>query len=132
MIFIIGYFSISLATEIFLNRLNKAYINQNIAIIGEISKIESVNIDNVIEVITKGNISAVSNGEKVLAHYGYSEKLPYTLNNIFSNEIKNANKLIVLLFSLIFVLIFTYMFTKLFVLYKGMNKLKEKAEMIVE
>ena len=131
-IFIIGYFSMSTATQVFLSRINKAYINQNIAIIGEISKIESVDIDNVIEVITKGNISAVSKGENILAQYGYDEKLPYSLNNIFSNEIKNANKLIVLIFSLIFVLMFTYMFTKLSVLYRGMNKLKEKAEMIVE
>ena len=131
-IFIIGYFSMSTATQVFLSRINKAYINQNIAIIGEISKIENVDIDNVIEVITKGNISAVSKGENILTQYGYNEKLPYTLNNIFSNEIKNANKLIVLIFSLIFVLMFTYMFTKLSVLYRGMNKLKEKAEMIVE
>lgn len=130
-IIVIGLFGMNKVLEHTLNIINDRYVKQNIALVGQLSKIEGVNMEEVISNITRGNQAEYEIGKKILAEYSYDENLSYLFNPIFESY-KNVNVLFVILFLIITIILFVYLFTKIKTLISCVERLRNKAELILE
>ncbi|MGL4453271.1 MAG: sensor histidine kinase [Sarcina sp.] len=130
-IVMLGLFAMNKGLDLTLNQINDKYIKQNIALVGQLSKVEGINIEDVISSITMGDKVGYEKGKEILAQYSYDENLSCLFNPIFEAN-KNVNILFVFLFGFIMLILFTYMFTKIHVLISCLERLKKKAELILE
>ncbi|MGL5067334.1 MAG: sensor histidine kinase [Sarcina sp.] len=127
LIFIVGFLGISKSIDITLQKISDKNIDQNISIIGSLAQIEGLDIEKVIESITKGDTSSYEEGAKILEEYSYTDGILYEFNSVIS-----SNKIIVVMYSIIITILFTYMFTKINTLLSCVERLRNKAELILE
>lgn len=131
-IFLIGLFSIFFINHITTKSINKAYLNQNIAIVGALGENKFIELNEIIPIITKGDLSYLNKGKEILDKYSYNEILPINKNIILNKTFKNFYLITIATYLIIFLFIFTYMKRQNKILETYINNLTKKAEYIVE
>ena len=130
-IFIIGLLGLNKAIDITLQEVSNKNVEQNIALIGKISQLEGIEMEEVITAITKGDSSYYKVGQEILSEYSYKEDLNYLFNPSFVGY-KSINKTINYIYTIIIVILFTYMFVKTNRLISCIENLRSKADLILE
>ena len=102
-------FLVFLSTFIFItynwfNEINKKYINQNTALVGAIISNNPELEEEIVPIITKGNIEQYYTiGNNILDKYYYTENLSSIKNPIIKDSYSNFNLTIILLWGVFFI-----------------------------
>lgn len=115
--------TVNIVIGISFENVKKSYINGSYAILGRVSKNETIKKDKVAEVFTHGaKIEDYENGKNILAHYGYKEDMDIGLMpNI--NQIYKTLKIHIsgiVLFSMILLYVITFLFYNKIITYVKM------------
>ena len=102
-------FLVFLSTFIFItynwfNEINKKYINQNTALVGAIISNNPELEEEIVPIITKGNIEQYYTiGNNILDKYYYTENLSSIKNPVIKDSYSNFNLTIILLWGVFFI-----------------------------
>lgn len=115
-----------------LSRVNKSYINQNTAIIGEVSKISPELTDKIVPIITGKESGDYKVGQSIMKKYSYDDTLLVNQNPLFINATKSFNLEFIgfEVMGIIIIIFGVMMIMK--PLFKEINYLNIRAENIVE
>ncbi|MBS4956036.1 MAG: HAMP domain-containing histidine kinase [Clostridium sp.] len=131
-------FLVFLAAFIFItynwfNDINKKYINQNTALVGAIIKNNPELEDEIVPIITKGNIDEYySIGNNILDKYYYNENLSSIKNPILKDSYSNFKLTIILLWGIFFIAVILLILNIISPIFNNIKKLGERADEMVE
>lgn len=131
-------FLVFLAAFIFItynwfNDINKKYINQNTALVGAIIENNPELEDEIVPIITKGNIDEnYSVGNNILDKYYYNENLSSIKNPILKESYSNFKLTIILLWGLFFIAVILLVLKIISPIFNNIKKLGERADEMVE
>lgn len=112
--------------------LNRAQLQQNVAVIGAVAKAYPQAETQIVEKFTKSLQGDYQYGKILLSKYGYDENLSIHKNNIVSRELRLANvrfQLLIAGFALSLIILLMLSYSSIF---KRIRKVGEKAEAAVE
>ena len=115
------------------NDINKKYINQNIALVAAIIENNPELEEEIIPIITKGNIAEYySSGNNILDKYYYNENLNSIKNPILKDSYSNFKLTIILLWGVFFLVVIVLIFKIISPIFNNIKKLGERADEMVE
>jgi len=112
--------------------LNRAQLQQNVAVIGAVAKEYPKAETQIVEKFTRGLQGDYQHGKILLSKYGYDENLSIRKNDVVSRELWFANvrfQLLIISFDFILIILFMLSFKSI---YKRIRQVGEKAEAAVE
>ena len=131
-------FLVFLSTFIFItynwfNEINKKYINQNTALVGAIISNNPELEEEIVPIITKGNIEQYYTiGNNILDKYYYTENLSSIKNPVIKDSYSNFNLTIILLWGVFFIVINLLIFKIISPIFNNIKMLGERADEMVE
>lgn len=131
-------FLVFLAAFIFItynwfNDINKKYINQNKALVGVIIENNPELEEEIVPIITKGNIDEYySIGNNILDKYYYNENLSSIKNPILKDSYSNFKLTIILLWGIFFIAVILLILKIISPIFNNIKKLGERADEMVE
>lgn len=115
------------------NDINKKYIDQNTALVGAIIKNNPELEEEIVPIITKGNINEYySVGNNVLDKYYYNENITSIKNPILKDSYSNFKLTIILLWGIFFIVIIMLILKIISPIFNNIKKLGEIADEMVE
>ena len=115
------------------NDINKKYINQNIALVAAIIENNPELEEEIVPIITKGNINKYYSSENnILDKYYYNENLNSIKNPILKDSYSNFKLTIILLWGVFFLVVIVLIFKIISPIFNNIKKLGERAEEMVE
>lgn len=127
-------FLVFLSTFIFItynwfNEINKKYINQNTALVGAIISNNPELEEEIVPIITKGNIEQYYTiGNNILDKYYYTENLSSIKNPVIKDSYSNFNLTIILLWGVFFIVINILIFKIISPIFNNIKMLGERLE----
>ena len=115
------------------NDINKKYINQNIALVAAIIENNPELEEEIVPIITKGNINKYYSSENnILDKYYYNENLNSIKNPILKDSYSNFKLTIILLWGVFFLVVIVLIFKIISPIFNNIKKLGERADEMVE
>lgn len=115
------------------NDINKKYINQNIALVAAIIENNTELEEEIVPIITKGNINKYYSSENnILDKYYYNENLNSIKNPILKDSYSNFKLTIILLWGVFFLVVIVLIFKIISPIFNNIKKLGERADEMVE
>ncbi|MBP3917524.1 HAMP domain-containing sensor histidine kinase [Clostridium sp.] len=115
------------------NDINKKYINQNTALVGVIIENNPEIEEEIVPIITKGNINEYYElGNNILDKYYYNENLNPIKNPILKDSYSNLKLTIILLWILFFIVVMILILKIISPIFNNIKKLGERADEMVE
>lgn len=115
------------------NDINKKYINQNIALVAAIIENNPELEEEIVPIITKGNINKYYSSENnILDKYYYNENLNSIKNLILKDSYSNFKLTIILLWGVFFLVVIVLIFKIISPIFNNIKKLGERADEMVE
>ncbi len=115
------------------NDINKKYINQNIALVAAIIDNNPELDEEIVPIITKGNINKYYSSENnILDKYYYNENLNSIKNPILKDSYSNFKLTIILLWGVFFLVVIVLIFKIISPIFNNIKKLGERADEMVE
>lgn len=115
------------------NDINKKYINQNIALVAAIIENNPELEEEIVPIITKGNINKYYSSENnILDKYYYNENLNSIKNPILKDSYSNFKLTIILLCGVFFLVVIVLIFKIISPIFNNIKKLGERADEMVE
>ena len=131
--FLVFLLGVILITNNWFNNINLKYINQNIALVGAIVENNPELEEEIVPIITKGNIEEYYEiGSNILDKYYYNENLSNIKNPILSESYKKFKVIIILLWILFFVVVMAFILKIISPIFNTIKKLGERADEMVE
>ena len=131
--FLVFLLGVILITNNWFNNINLKYINQNIALVGAIVENNPELEEEIVPIITKGNIEEYYEiGSNILDKYYYNENLSNIKNPILSESYKKFKVIIILLWILFFVVVMAFILKIISPIFNNIKKLGERADEMVE
>lgn len=131
-VFIIGYFGISLAIDNVVSQIEKNYINQNVSIVGQIVEDNPELEDIVVSIITGNSSDGYEVGKNIMDKYSYNDKMSSEVNPLTKDITLLKVKNITIFWIVFFVCVFTcfnHFTTKIL---ENIKLLTKRAENIVD
>ena len=130
--FLVFLLGVILITNNWFNNINLKYINQNIALVGAIVENNPELEEEIVPIITKGNIEEYYEiGSNILDKYYYNENLSNIKNPILSESYKKFKVIIILLWILFFVVVMAFILKIISPIFNTIKKLGERADEMV-
>ena len=115
------------------NDINKKYIDQNTALVGVIIENNPEIEEEIVPIITKGNINEYYElGNNILDKYYYNENLNPIKNPILKDSYSNLKLTIILLWILFFIVAMILILKIISPIFNNIKKLGERADEMVE
>ena len=115
------------------NDINKKYINQNIALVAAIIENNPELEEEIVPIITKGNINKYYSSENnILDKYYYNENLNSIKNPILKDSYSNFKLTIILLWGVFFLVVIVLILKIISPIFNNIKKLGERADEMVE
>ena len=115
------------------NDINKKYIDQNTALVGVIIENNPEIEEEIVPIITKGNINEYYElGNNILDKYYYNENLNPIKNPILKDSYSNLKLTIILLWILFFIVVMILILKIISPIFNNIKKLGERADEMVE
>ena len=115
------------------NDINKKYIDQNTALVGVIIENNPEIEEEIVPIITKGNINEYYElGNNILDKYYYNENLNPIKNPILKDSYSNLKLTIILLWILFFIVAMILILNIISPIFNNIKKLGERADEMVE
>lgn len=115
------------------NNINKKYIDQNTALVGAIIKNNPELEDEIVPIITKGNLDGYYDvGNEVLDKYYYNENLNPIKNPILKGSYSDFKLTIILLWVLFFIVSIILILKIISPIFNNIKRLGERADEMVE
>lgn len=115
------------------NDINKKYIDQNTALVGVIIENNPEIEEEIVPIITKGNINEYYElGNNILDKYYYNESLNPIKNPILKDSYSNLKLTIILLWILFFIVAMILILKIISPIFNNIKKLGERADEMVE
>lgn len=115
------------------NDINKKYINQNIALVAAIIENNPELEEEIVPIITKGNINKYYSSENnILDKYYYNENLNSIKNPILKDSYSSFKLTIILLWGVFFLVVIVLIFKIISPIFNNIKKLGERADEMVE
>ena len=115
------------------NDINKKYIDQNTALVGVIIENNPEIEEDIVPIITKGNINEYYElGNNILDKYYYNENLNPIKNPILKDSYSNLKLTIILLWILFFIVAMILILKIISPIFNNIKKLGERADEMVE
>ncbi|WP_195987322.1 hypothetical protein [Clostridium sp. D53t1_180928_C8] len=131
--FLVFLLGVILITNNWFNNINLKYINQNIALVGAIVENNPELEEEIVPIITKGNIEDYYEaGSNILDKYYYNENLSNIKNPILSESYKKFKVIIILLWILFFVVVMAFILKIISPIFNNIKKLGKRADEMVE
>lgn len=131
-IFTIGYIAINIVINSILLNIEKMYIKQNIAIVGQVVKYNPELEDDIVSVVTGKNLEGYELGKEVMEKYSYNIKIPREINPLTKNVSTVKNIGLVSFWIVFFISVFTSFNNIINKIIKNLKVLTNRAENIVE
>lgn len=120
-------------TNKWFNDINLKYINQNIALVGAIVENNPELEDEIVPIITKGNMEKYYEaGSNILDKYYYNENLSNIKNPILNESYKSFKVTIILLWVLFWSVVIALILKIISPIFNNIKKLGERADEMVE
>ena len=115
------------------NDINKKYINQNTALVAAIIENNPEFEEEIVPIITKGNINKYYSSENnILDKYYYNENLNSIKNPILKDSYSNFKLTIILLWGVFFLVVIVLILKIISPIFNNIKKLGERADEMVE
>ena len=115
------------------NDINKKYINQNKALVAAIIENNPELEEEIVPIITKGNINKYYSSENnILDKYYYNENLSLIKNPILRDSYSNFKLTIILLWGVFFLVVIVLILKIILPIFNNIKKLGERADEMVE
>ena len=115
------------------NDINKKYIDQNTALVGVIIENNPEIEEEIVPIITKGNINEYYElGNNILDKYYHNENLNPIKNPILKDSYSNLKLTIILLWILFFIVVMILILKIISPIFNNIKKLGERADEMVE
>lgn len=122
-----------LITNKWFNNINLKYINQNVALVGAIVENNPELEDEIVPIITKGNIEKYyEEGSNILDKYYYNESLSSIKNPILNESYKSFKITIIMLWALFLAVVILLILKIISPIFNNIKKLGERADEMVE
>ncbi|MEN8077825.1 HAMP domain-containing sensor histidine kinase [Clostridioides difficile] len=122
-----------LITNKWFNNINLKYINQNVALVGAIVENNPELEDEIVPIITKGNIEKYyEEGSNILDKYYYNENLSSIKNPILNESYKSFKMTIIMLWALFLAVVILLILKIISPIFNNIKKLGERADEMVE
>lgn len=131
-IFTIGYIGINIVINSILSNIEKMYIKQNIAIVGQVVKYDPDLEDDIVAAVTGKNLEGYEQGKEIMKKYSYNVKMPREINPLTKNVSTIKNIGLVSFWIVFFITVFAsfnYIINKII---ENLKVLTKRAENIVE
>lgn len=113
--------------------INKKYINQNTALVAAIIENNPELEEEIVPIITKGNINKYYSSENnILDKYYYNENLSLIKNPILRDSYSNFKLTIILLWGVFFLVVIVLILKIILPIFNNIKKLGERADEMVE
>ena len=115
------------------NNINRKYINQNIALVGAILENNPELEEEIVPIITKGNINKYYSSENnILDKYYYNENLSSIKNPILKDSYSNFKLTIISLWGVFFLVVIVLIVMIISPIFNNIKKLGERTDEMVE
>ena len=122
-----------LITNKWFNKINLKYINQNIALVGAIVENNPELEEEIVPIITKGNVEEYYKlGSNILEKYYYNENLSSIKNPILKESYKSFKITIIMLWIIFFAVVILLILKIISPIFNNIKKLGERADEMVE
>ena len=122
-----------LITNKWFNKINLKYINQNIALVGAIVENNPELEEEIVPIITKGNVEEYYKlGSNILEKYYYNENLSSIKNPILKESYKSFKVTIIMLWIIFFAVVILLILKIISPIFNNIKKLGERADEMVE
>lgn len=122
-----------LITNKWFNKINLKYINQNIALVGAIVENNPELEEEIVPIITKGNVEEYYKvGSNILDKYYYNENLSSIKNPILKESYKSFKITIIMLWIIFFAVVILLILKIISPIFNNIKKLGERADEMVE
>lgn len=122
-----------LITNKWFNKINLKYINQNIALVGAIVENNPELEEEIVPIITKGNVEEYYKvGSNILDKYYYNENLSSIKNPILKESYKSFKVTIIMLWIIFFAVVILLILKIISPIFNNIKKLGERADEMVE